>query len=176
MCDFITLIVATDDAAALRRVMARHGRAAAPIENASVAAVLAAGERQYLTTAGHCDCGTVLGRHDADEDPDAQEAAEAARLARKGWSAAKIARALEGRRKAADRPRPSLDSIAFWAAVVEDVLASLKLRRVGLLVHSYSGGLAEERFDVTRREAPRATREEAVASLRPDEVLVFTRG
>src|SRR5688500_12714415 len=64
LCDSITLIAPTDDQPALAAVMKRHGRAAHPIDNPSIRKVLRADERQYLTTVGHCDCGTVLGpRH-----------------------------------------------------------------------------------------------------------------
>jgi len=60
MCHFISLIVPTGDAAAVRTIMERHGRAAFPIDNPSVRKVLRDGEHQFITTRGHCDCGTVL--------------------------------------------------------------------------------------------------------------------
>ena len=40
--------------------MQSHGRNATPIENPSIREVLDSDEYQYLTTSGHCDCGTVL--------------------------------------------------------------------------------------------------------------------
>jgi len=48
--------------------MDRHGRAAMPLDNPSIREVLRDGERQYLTTRGHCDCGTILAtRHETIE-------------------------------------------------------------------------------------------------------------
>ena len=98
MCHFITLIAPTDDVAAVRAMMERHGRAAEPIDNPSIRKVLRQGERQYLTTPGHCDCGTVLApRKGSAEAFEEKLAKEAARLKRKGWSQAKIARAVDQR-------------------------------------------------------------------------------
>jgi hypothetical protein len=60
MCHFITLVAPTADAAAVLAVMKRHGRAADPIDNPSIRKVLRSDEQQYVTTSGHCDCGTAL--------------------------------------------------------------------------------------------------------------------
>ena len=175
MCHYITLIAPCADQDAVSEVMDRHGRAATPIANPSVARVLKDGECQYLTTRGHCDCGTALVPGLAPGDADAAHAKEAAKLARKGWTQAKIARAMDGRRKAAARPgRDGPDSVALWAAIVDDLLASLKLPHVGLLVHFYSGDVRDEVFTAMRRDAAGA----AIAnleSMRPDEVLVLRK-
>ena len=60
MCHFVTLIAPTGNADAVRDVMNRHGRAAKPLDNPSIRKVLREEEHQYLTTRGHCDCGTIL--------------------------------------------------------------------------------------------------------------------
>jgi hypothetical protein len=177
MCHYVTLIAATDDRAALRAVMDRHGRAAEPIDNPSVRKVLLPGERQYLTTRGHCDCGTVLApRHlESREDFEDRLAREASKLARKGWSEAKIARATEDRRKAAARPDGGgCDSLELWVSVILDLTRELRLSRVGLFVRSYSGLIASETFTATRREAPPSLPlAEALASMEHDEVTIF---
>ncbi|WP_296595394.1 hypothetical protein [Phenylobacterium sp.] len=136
MCHFVTLVVSTDDAAAVEAVMARHGRAAEPIDNPSVAKAMIPGERQFLTTRGHCDCGTVLARRcETADDTEARLAKEAARLARKGWSPTKIARARDDRRRAADRPSgQDGDSLELWTAVIRDLRETLGAPHVGLLV------------------------------------------
>jgi len=140
--------------------------------------MLLPGERQYLTTRGHCDCGTVLAprrleSHEAFED---RLAREAFRLARRGWSEAKIARATEDRRKAAARPDGSgCDSLEMWVSVILDLTRELPLPQVGLFVRAYSGLIATETFTATRREAPpRLPLAEALAAMRADEVTMFS--
>lgn len=177
MCHFVTLIAPDADEAALRAVMDRHGRAAEPIDNPSIRRLLLPGERQYLTTRGHCDCGTVLAprrRESAGEFED-RLAKEASRLARKGWSEAKIARATEDRRKAAARgDGGGVDSYEMWVAAIGELFRELRLPYVGLFVRFYSGAIATEEFAATRREAPkRQPLAEALASIENDEVTLF---
>jgi hypothetical protein len=176
MCHFITLIVPTDDAAAVRAVMGRHGRAADPVDNPSVRKVLRDGEHQYLTTRTHCDCGTVLAP--AQDTPDAFEEAlakEESRMRRKGWSDAKIARAIADRRKADAKPRGGgTDSLELWNAALRELRVDLKLPYVGLLIRFYSGAIATEVFDALRREVPEGVaRQHALASMEHDEVTVL---
>lgn len=177
MCHFITLIAPTDDVAAVRAVMDRYGRTAEPIENPSVRKVLCDDERQYLTTRGHCDCGTVIGRrNDTPEAAAERLAKEEARMRRKGWSHAKIARATEDRRKADAKPGGGADSLELWNAVLHDLLEELGLPYAGLFVRSYSGDIAAEAFGASRRDVPScAPVLDALASLEHDEVTIFRK-
>lgn len=177
MCHFITLVAPTADADAVRAVMQRHGRAADPIDNPSVRRVLRDGERQYLTTPGHCDCGTVLApRHDTPEAFEQKLAKEAARLRRKGWSEGKIARAMDDMRKANARPSGGgSDSLELWNAALRDLNKELKLPSAGLLVRLYSGVVATEAFNASRREVARRSQwQDALSSIKHDEVTVFS--
>ena len=176
MCHFIMLIVPTDDAAAIRAVMERHGRAADPIDNPSVRKVLRDGEHQYVTTRGHCDCGTVLAPcHDTPEAFEETLAKEEARMRRKGWSDSKIARAIEDRRKADARPRGGgSDSLELWNAVLRELRAELKLPYAGLFVRFYLGAIATEAFGASRREVPKGVPwQHTLASLEHDEVTIL---
>jgi len=176
MCCFITLIAPTDDADGVRAVMARHDRAAAVLDNRSVRTVLLPGERQYLTTRGHCDCGTVLGRWVAPEEIEAARAKEVARMQRKGWSAAKIARAMEGHDKTkAKRSRgDDTDTLEFWDVVLSDLGDTLRLPYVGLLVRQYSGAIESAVFDASRTELPKQIdRRDALHAMADDEVTIF---
>ncbi len=171
MCDFIILVAPTADQQALSAAMARHGRAARPIANASLFRALLPGEFPYLTTQSACDCGTVLGT--VGNDPETELAKDAARLAKKGWSQARIARAIAQRQAADARPsEPGPDSFALWAGVVGDLFETLKLPHVGLLVHSCAGSIATESFAIARRAAKDAPLT-SLETLRPDELLVF---
>lgn len=159
MCHFITLIAPTDDTAGVRSIMQRHGRTAEPIDNPSIRKILNSGEHQYLTTLGQCDCGTVLApRVDMSEAFEEKLAKEAARMKRKGWSEAKIVRAIEGRRKVNVRPHGGgSDSIALWNDVLRDLSQELKLSYVGLFVRFYAGAIATESFSASRREIAKNT-------------------
>jgi hypothetical protein len=178
MCHFITLIAPTADQEALRAVMERYDRAAVPIENESIARMLRPGEFQYLTTRRHCDCGSALtpSSHLGADPPDKLET-EIARMARKGWSEAKIARAIHDRRKAEDRPsRQGPDSIELWAALVNALFGELDLLYLGLFIRLYSGNIATESFNATRREVRRnQPLDQALRNLEPDEVTIFRR-
>ncbi len=156
--------------------MERHGRAADPIDNPSVRKVLREGERQFLTTYGHCDCGTVLApRHDTLETFEDKRATEEARLRRKGWSEAKIGRAIKDRRKADARPGGGgPDSLELWNAALHDLREDLKLPYAGLFVRSYSGAIATETFSASRREVHEGLPwQNALVSLAQDEVTIF---
>jgi len=178
MCHFITLVAPTDDAAAVRTIMERHGRAARPIDNPSIRKVLVDGEHQYLTTQFHCDCGTTLApRHDLAEPIEEMLSKEAARMKRKGWSEAKIARAIEDRRRADARPRhggSDPDSIELWNAALLELCEELTLPYAGLFVRFYSGEIATEAFSASRRDVPRNVPWlSALGTIEPDQVTIF---
>lgn len=176
MCHFVTLIAPTDDADAVRTIMDQHGRAADPADNPSIRKVLHEGERQYVTSRSQCDCGTVLApRHEAPDTFERTLAKEEARMKRKGWSKAKITRAMEDRRKADARPSGGGgDSLELWNAVLGDLRDELKLPYAGLFVRFYSGAMATEVFEASRREVPAGTPwQDALASLEHDEVTIF---
>ncbi len=176
MCHFVTLIAPTENADAVRAVMERHGRAARPIDNPSIRKVLRDGEHQYLTTSGHCDCGTVLApRHDTPEAFEDKLVKEAARMKRKGWSEAKIARAIEDRRKADDRSSGGgSDSLELWNAALHDLGKELKLPYAGLFVRLYLGAIATEIFSASRRQVQKSEQwQDALGSMNHDEVTIF---
>lgn len=176
VCHFVTLIAPTDDAAAVRPVMERYGRTANPIDNPSIRKVLRDDEHQFLTTRGHCDCGTVLApRHDTTETPEERLAKEEARMRRKGWSETKIARAIEDRRKADAKPGGGgSDSLELWIAALQDLRQELRLPYSGLFVRFYSGAVATENFVASRREVAKGSDwYSALSSLEHDEVTIL---
>src|SRR5215470_3638370 len=111
MCYFITLVVQGADEASIAPVLTRHGRRATPISNPSVASMLQPGEVQFLTAVGHCDCATMLIGRSTD-----RRAKQVEKLAKRGWSPAKIERWLQDRETAdvrahARRDAQSMDSV-----------------------------------------------------------------
>src|SRR5690242_10447854 len=120
MCYFITLVVRGSDSATIDHVLRDHGRKAKPINNHSINATLAAGEKYFLTTVGHCDCGTALAPSFGDHT--GKRAEQAAKLAKKGWSQGKIERWLGDRTKADGRAEDrrhakAPDSIELWSRI-----------------------------------------------------------
>lgn len=176
MCYFITLIAPTNDAPAIRDVLSRHGRKAEPIDNPSIRKVLKAGERQFLTNGGQCDCASVLvSRGETSESREASAARETARMKRLGWSAAKIARAHDSRGESKARSHGgNPDSLQLWSAVLADLAQSLKLPSAGLLVKYYSGVVADEKFSASRREVAKgAGLDEHLCDLKEGEATMF---
>lgn len=177
MCEFIILVAPSADVHRIAEVMDRHRRAAIPLDNPSVRKVLRTGEYQYLTTRGPCDCGTVLASdYPAPETVEERIAREVPRWKRKGWSDAKIARAIEDQRRSEARPRarrPGNDSFESWSAVLSALETELRLPHAGLLVRSWSD-VETDIFDAARRDLTGAIdRVEGLGSMRNDELTVF---
>ncbi len=197
MCQYITAILPNDvDSAAIAAVFRTHGRGCEAYVNAALAAQIGDAERSYCTTIGHCDCGTPLGSVDVaaaprgsddDADPEAENASqahaiEAARLRRKGWSEAKIARALAQRDQALARPRvrrgeQQQTSLNQWRALIRETLATSRIAYVGLLLHHYHGSINNEEIALRSREIVHANdlNEAKLAAMREDTIYEFRR-
>jgi len=170
MCHFITLVAATADVAALDARMRGHGRRALVAQNPSVEAALKSGEYQYLTTT-KCDCGTVFAPTLPPKEPTDRVDA----LRRKGWSEAKIGRAMAAAIEAAEKKSfEPLDSVERWREILLDLLHGMKLKSVGILVHAYEGSIATERFDASRAEVRADMLGEALMNLGEDRLMTVS--
>lgn len=168
MCTFITAVLpASADIDTVAAIFRAYGRVCVPRSmGAGQAHALAAGERAFHTTLGHCDCGTPLGRATLSSGRD-KSGDVAARLRRKGWSEAKIARAVAQRAEADARPprpsgEPAQTSLAEWVALIEAIIASRATPSLGLYWDNVDGA-----FD-----APPPTVRVRVASSSLDEALL----
>ncbi len=103
MCTYITAVIAADaDEAAIRQCADQWGHGWKAIDNRHVLGQLRPGERYYLTTRGHCDCGTALGSMGPEWEHRSKDPAnKVPALRRKGWSEAKITRWLKDKERAA---------------------------------------------------------------------------
>jgi hypothetical protein len=156
MCRYVTAVLPANAPHEALDVLARtHGRRFSRLSSPSVAPQLKSDEAYFLTTLGHCDCDEPVGaRHAKEQDWDEM----ARKLARKGWSEGKVARAVAQKREQAEaadgvQRRRADDDLARWVAFVDAVLTSGQVRELGLLLHFYGGGLEDE--DVTIRERRR---------------------
>lgn len=190
MCTFITAVLpAHADHAALETRLRAHRRRLRPQDNPGLKRQLASGEAPFVTTWGHCDCGTPLGRMARASGAPADKAASMAeRMRRKGWSEAKIARAL-AQRDAADvrDARIQADGAASdegsdtlcadaWLLCLREVLASGGTPWIGLLHHVYDGGLDREFALHGRERWSMATLDaDALARMHADVVHVIAR-
>ena len=177
MCYYIALVVRGSDAATIDGVLRRHGRQAKPISNASIGGALVPGEAQFLTTVGHCDCGTALAPTVIDRAGKRTE--QVAKLAKKGWSQAKIDRWLSDRVKADDRADErrhanTPDSVDLWSRIIADLLATPGVQHAGLLLHFYSGDVEDEVIEPIRETVPIRDFETRLANIREDQLLMAT--
>lgn len=178
MCYFITLVVRGADDATIAKIADRYGRRAKRIDNRSVATALAEDEAQYLTTVGHCDCGTALApkaSHVA-----GRRAEQALKLAKEGWSLAKIERWLSDREKADNRAEGrthanTSDSIELWSKIVHDIVLTPGVEEAGLLLHYYSGSVETEVFWPTREKISIHQFAACLTNMRENELLMARR-
>ena len=168
MCTFITAVLpAAADADAVAVLFRAHGRAFGPgAMYATRAGFLATGERAFYTTPIHCDCGTPVGEATRSSRRDTLDDM-AARFRRKGWSEAKIARAVAHRAEAEARPprtghAPAPTPLAEWVALIEAIVASRATPSLGLYWDNVDGA-----FD-----APPPTVRVRVASSSLDEAIL----
>ncbi|MBD1206385.1 MAG: hypothetical protein H9533_19950 [Rhodobacteraceae bacterium] len=161
MCTFITLIAATEELGRINAILATmhkrgQARRAERVETPNLRPLLAPDEREYWLTRAPCDCGTFLGHaHHHPKGPTAAPASDrAARYRRKGWSEARIARALAEQDRAAERPtrcEPNEDA-AYWIDLMIALGEGLGLKRLGLMHHFYRKSPGEELDASTRKE------------------------
>jgi hypothetical protein len=156
MCHFISAVLpASADIAALTAVAEKHGRSLRPHDNPSVRKQLKVGEGLFLTTPGHCDCGTPLGAHATTAADDTHVQIRKLRL--KGWSETKISRWREQRvehqtQKSAAARIASKTGIAQWQAFLSEALARNDTPYLCLLIHMYDGAL-ERDIELSERRA-----------------------
>ncbi|MEG9857668.1 MULTISPECIES: hypothetical protein [Stenotrophomonas maltophilia group] len=141
MCTFITLFLPASlshvEAAA---IMQRSGRRLFAQDSPSLQSVVGPDWQPWLSAA-HCDCGTSLASAQAVRERNG----DAERWRRKGWSEAKIARALAAQlaRHEQDqqaRRDEALDDAGQWLQRI-DALLQAGAARIGLLVRDYDGSV-----------------------------------
>ena len=141
MCTFITVFLPTtlahDTAAG---VFTRSGRRLFAQASPSLQAAVGPGWQPWLSAA-HCDCGTAL----ASLRAETAWAGDAERWRKKGWSEAKVARALAQQlaRHAQDQQmlrEQALDDAGQWLQRI-DALLGVGAACIGLLVRDYDGAV-----------------------------------
>jgi hypothetical protein len=175
MCHYIALVVRGGDAATIDQVLRRHGRQARPFTHATLGGSLLSGEAAFLTTVGHCDCGTVLAPNVVDRE--GQRSEQAAKLVKRGWSKGKIERWLNDRIKADERAEErrhanTPDSLGLWSRIISDLLSTPGVQQAGLFVHFYSGDLQQETIEPLRKTVPASDFETSLQGIVEDQLLM----
>lgn len=177
MCTFITLIAASDDLARINAILATldrrgYARRAERDDTPSLRPHLALDEREYMLVRPPCDCGTFLGnalRHNT--DPEAARAADLARYRRKGWSEARIARAMADKHR--DRPsrsHPNEDA-AYWIKLMTVLSEGLGLSQLALMHHFRNRDAGPAPDAVARRDGGAVADATETLARMPDGVI-----
>ena len=186
MCTFITAVLpAGVDHAAVSAWLHAHRRGCIAHVTASLQAQLKPGEAACLTHHARCDCGTPLGAAlRARRSPEDKAAAAAGKMRRKGWSEAKIARALSQQGDAVIRNALAVKAhddsgtlgAAEWLACLRDVLDGGATPWIGLLHRDYDGAL-DAPFELLGREHHTlgALDADALGRMREDTLHVIAR-
>lgn len=162
MCTFITLIAATDDLNRVNAILATfdrrgHIRRAERVETSGLNSLLKSDEREYWLFSAPCDCGTFIGSaRQYGRNLAAVGVANALRYRRKGWSEARIARALAEKERASLRTpthRSRDDDAAYWISLMTQLGEGLRLKTLGLMHHFYNGFVGQEPENAIREEA-----------------------
>ncbi|WP_299085406.1 hypothetical protein [uncultured Ruegeria sp.] len=178
MCFFISIVVKGGDTKAIDVALRRHGRRARPLENASLRKALQSDEHHFLTTVGHCDCGTVLSPGlNSIEKQNSQRSKNVARLRKKGWSATKIDRWIADRTKAEDRAEQqhqlnAPDTFELWTNVIHEVIAIDGVHQAGILLHFYSGHDEDEGIELVRKSVSVDDFTDQLRNIKEDQLLI----
>lgn len=181
MCHFITAVLSnTASHVKLDAIAREHGRQLRPLASPSMESQLGPDQRYFLTTLGHCDCGTVLGSHHQRARRVPDWAAKERRLLKKGWSKPKVTRAIAQERESsassdsADE-EASAKELASWKNLIEEILGA-GTHEFGLLLHSYRGPLDEEIQLKGSEQIPAAKLSAEILCQMQEDVLYVFRG
>ena len=144
----------------LRPVIERYDMAFDPLKNPNLLSQFRSGELYFVTSKGHCDCGTVLGTlSTAKTFETVVQSKKAQKLRRKGWDEEKIAQwardKIKSKKKSHGRkytPQEINAETNRWIQFLRELSQTGNLSHVGLLKHWYSGSLETEQISIKRTE------------------------
>jgi len=175
MCHFISIIASDSERQLMETHIKSFGRKGQSLFNKHLQKTLETNEVQILASKNWCDCGTVLGQG-LEEEFDNFLQIEKEKMVRKGWSETKIDRVISEKSKAyAKKSSQETDSFEFWSNFILTAMDK-NIKKVGVFVHFYSGGLEDEHVTATRRVAAyNSSILESLQTLKEDEVLIFLK-
>jgi len=155
MCFFLTAVASAGAHEHELRALAKsEGLGWRALEDSPVLAMLRPGEGYFLTTRGHCDCGTAIGAL-ARRPPARKLSRKLDKLRKKGWSEAKIQSWLESSSQEVARferlEREGSVEADRWYRFIHAAVTSGAARSVGLLLHVYRGSVVDEAVPLSGR-------------------------
>ncbi|QSX73505.1 hypothetical protein HIV01_009530 [Lysobacter arenosi] len=180
MCHYVTAVLPKHaDHDHLDGIARKHGRQFRRLSNPSIEAQIEPDEQYFITTVGHCDCGTPLGALAQGSTGAPDWLVLEQRLLKRGWSKAKVARSIAQKQDdfltaAASSASTNLKEVASWLDFIGAVLGSGRTSHLGLLLHMYSGSI-ESRIELAGREVVRASglTADVLGNMKEDVLYVF---
>jgi hypothetical protein len=166
MCYFITAILPSDaNLDRMRELAHAHHLKLEAVHNPHVKEQLKPNEHQYVTTMGHCDCGTMIGAATRQEshhaEPNIQRKIKS--FKDQGWSASKVDRWIRQHEQMNDRKdRVRKDRVRDWSgecnvgieewlSFLHNIRASKAAKYICVLLHHFSGGFDDEPIQLSGR-------------------------
>lgn len=162
-----------DPAEFVRRFLA-HRLSVAPTASRSAASAAGTGHTPFLLTSGGCSCGlyraplTIAERSEAERKLTAQRERKTAKYVQRGWSSAKIARAL------GPEPSPPPPPFTGLHPDVVDIVNRLAaaVGQATVWVHEFAGSVESERYKILHHATcPAAQFADLARELLPDTSL-----
>ncbi len=153
MCRFITAVIPADaDLTAEKPLLDKYAMSFEVINNSFVQAQIN-GDRYVRATRAFCDCDSFLGGANLAKKTAVKTSSHVEKLRKKGWSPHKIERWL-AEKSAASQDRAENqhgEEQKHWTAFIGALLEG-RTKRIGLMVHMYSGRVDEEQVQIKRVE------------------------
>ena len=148
MCFFIAIAVPHDAAERVRAEHTVRGMQIAPTANASARAAAGPGRVPLLVTTGGCSCDWYKRPAESESEAASKLAKAKARYERRGWSKAKIERALAGMTRS---PR---HDFGLHPVVIELLQAvARECDSTAVWVHDFAGDVEAESYTIAKRES-----------------------
>ena len=159
MCHFISGLILNDfELTDLNEIGTFYSITFAKCDNDFIKGQLDNNEIYLIKSSKYCDCGTELGALQRFDNPSNKriEKSELDKLKKKGWTDSKIQRWIDDKNKINVRDQNKFDQfrtgihsdIDNWISFIQDLYSKTKIKKFGLMLHWYKGGVNTERIKV----------------------------
>ena len=179
MCRFITIIAPQSCNEQATAILKHHRSYVCETHNKDLAKAGPSKSIQLISPHAGCDCSTILDAPWQGERGTFDEGSLAEKMRRKGWSEAKIERALADKKHglATTTHRGPSDSFELWQLIITDLLEGCaSAGPIGIILHEYQGDMDSQPMSPSIRRIPaNLSILDALRSLKEAELLLFDR-